>query len=46
MIPKNISLSDMKLECEENKKRNLQILFKTFADDLMTAKLRVNDLEV
>jgi type I restriction enzyme S subunit len=41
-----LSAVDEKLEKEENKKKALDALFKTLLHDLMTAKLRVNHLEV
>lgn len=41
-----LSAVDEKIEKEENKKKALDDLFKTLLHDLMTAKLRVNHLEV
>lgn len=37
---------DSKIEAEENKKKALDELFKTLLNDLMTAKIRVKNLEV
>ena len=41
-----LSAIDAKIEAEENKKQALEELFKTLLDNLMTAKIRVNHLEV
>lgn len=41
-----LSSVDAKLEAEQNKKKALEDLFKTLLHDLMTAKIRVNHLEV
>jgi type I restriction enzyme S subunit len=41
-----LSAIDAKIEAEENKKKALEKLFKTLLDNLMTAKIRVNHLEV
>jgi len=41
-----LSAVDGKIEKEENKKKALEDLFKTLLYNLMTAKLRVNHLEV
>ena len=41
-----LSAIDAKIEAEENKKKALEELFKTLLDNLMTAKIRVNHLEV
>jgi len=41
-----LSAVDEKIEAEENKKKALEDLFKTLLHDLMTAKIRVNHLEV
>ena len=41
-----LSAIDEKLEKEENKKKALEALFKTLLRDLMTAKIRVDHLEV
>jgi len=41
-----LSSIDAKIEAEENKKKALEELFKTLLDNLMTAKIRVNHLEV
>jgi len=35
-----------KIEAEENKKKSLEDLFKTLLNDLMTARIRVKNLEV
>lgn len=45
-IASMLSTVDEKIEKEENKKKALDELFKTLLHDLMTAKLRVNHLEV
>ena len=37
---------DLKIEIHESKKRSLQELFKTTLHKLMTAQIRVNDLEI
>jgi type I restriction enzyme S subunit len=39
-----LSVIDSKIEAEENKKNALEGLFKTLLHDLMTAKIRVNNL--
>jgi type I restriction enzyme S subunit len=41
-----LSAIDAKIEAEENKKQALEELFKTLLHNLMTAKIRVNHLEV
>lgn len=41
-----LSAVDKKIEAEENKKKALEDLFKTLLHNLMTAKIRVNQLEV
>lgn len=41
-----LSAVDQKIEAEENKKKALDELFKTLLDNLMTAKIRVNHLEM
>jgi len=41
-----LSTIDQKIEVEENKKRALEDLFKTLLHNLMTARIRVNHLEV
>ena len=41
-----LSAVDAKIEAEENKKQALEELFKTLLDNLMTAKIRANHLEV
>ena len=41
-----LSAIDAKIEAEENKKKALEELFKTLLDYLMTAKIRMNHLEV
>ena len=41
-----LSAIDAKIEAEENKKQALEELFKTLLNNLMTAKIRVNHLEV
>lgn len=41
-----LSAVDEKIEAEENKKKALEDLFKTLLHNLMTAKIRVNQLEV
>ena len=41
-----LSAIDSKIEAEENKKQALEELFKTLLHNLMTAKIRVNHLEV
>lgn len=43
---KILSSSDFKLKSEENKKKAVQELFKSLLNDLMTAKVRVNELEL
>jgi len=40
-----LSAVDKKIEAEENKKKALENLFKTLLHNLMTAKIRVNQLE-
>jgi len=46
IIAENISSVGRKIEGEENKKKSLECLFKTLLHNLMTAKIRVNNLEV
>jgi len=41
-----LSAIDAKIEAEENKKQALEGLFKTLLHNLMTAKIRVNHLEI
>jgi type I restriction enzyme S subunit len=41
-----LSAIDQKIEAEENRKKALEDLFKTLLHNLMTAKIRVNNLEV
>jgi len=41
-----LSAIDNKIEAEENKKKSLEELFKTLLHSLMTAKIRVNHLEI
>ncbi len=41
-----LSVVDNKIQAEESKKKALEDLFKTLLHDLMTAKIRVNHLEV
>jgi len=41
-----LSAIDDKIEAEENKKKSLEELFKTLLHNLMTAKIRVNHLEI
>ncbi len=41
-----LSTIDQKIEVEENKKKALEDLFKTLLHNLMTARIRVNNLEV
>ncbi len=41
-----LSAVDAKIEAEENKKQALEELFKTLLHNLMTAKIRVNNLEI
>ncbi|PNR92760.1 restriction endonuclease subunit S [Petrotoga sp. 9PWA.NaAc.5.4] len=41
-----LSAIDRKIEAEEDKKKALEDLFKTLLHNLMTAKIRVNNLEV
>jgi len=41
-----LSAIDAKIEAEENKKQALEELFNTLLDNLMTAKIRVNTLDV
>jgi type I restriction enzyme S subunit len=45
-IASMLSAIDEKIEAEENKKKALEDLFKTLLHNLMTAKIRVNNLEV
>ena len=45
-IASMLSAIDEKIEAEENKKKALEDLFKTLLHNLMTAKIRVNSLEV
>ncbi|MCK4613981.1 MAG: restriction endonuclease subunit S [Thermoplasmata archaeon] len=45
-IAEILSTIDQKIEAEENKKKALKELFKTLLHDLMTAKIRVNDLAI
>jgi type I restriction enzyme S subunit len=45
-ISKILDKIDNKIQFEAQKKESLENLFKTFLNDLMTAKIRVNDLEV
>ena len=41
-----LSTADKKIEAEEAKKKTQELLFKTFLNNLMTGRLRVNHLEV
>ena len=41
-----LSTVDKKIEAEENKKKALEGLFKTFLNNLMTAKIRVDDMVI
>jgi len=41
-----LSAIDAKIEAEENKKKSLEDLFKTLLHNLMTAKIRVHNLEI
>ena len=41
-----LSAIDAKIEAEENRKQALEELFKTLLHNLMTAKIRVNNLEI
>lgn len=41
-----LSAIDAKIEAEENKKKSLEELFKSLLHNLMTAKIRVNKLEI
>lgn len=41
-----LSIMDLKIRAEENKKRTLEELFKSMLHNLMTAKIRVNNLEI
>ncbi|MBE0461746.1 MAG: restriction endonuclease subunit S, partial [Candidatus Aminicenantes bacterium] len=41
-----LSLIDSKIQAEENKKKALEELFKTLLSNLMTGKIRVNNLEL
>lgn len=41
-----LSTNDSKIESEENKKNTLEELFKSMLHNLMTAKIRVNNLEI
>ena len=45
-IAEILSAVDEKIEAEENKKKSLEDLFKTLLNNLMTGKIRVNNLEV
>jgi len=45
-IAEILSVVDKKIEAEENKKKSLEDLFKTLLNNLMTGKIRVNNLEV
>jgi len=45
-IASNLSTVDKKIEAEETKKKTQEVLFKTFLNNLMTGRLRVNHLEV
>lgn len=45
-IAQILSAIDIKLNAEQNNKRAIEELFKTMLNDLMTAKIRVNNLEV
>jgi type I restriction enzyme S subunit len=40
-----LSAVDKKIEAEETKKKTQEVLFKTFLNNLMTGRLRVNHLE-
>jgi len=41
-----LSIMDLKIRVEENKKKALEKLFKSMLNNLMTAKIRVNNLEI
>jgi len=45
-IAEVLQTADRKIDIHEFKKRSLQELFKTMLDKLMTAQIRVNDLEI
>jgi len=45
-IAEILSVVDKKIKAEENKKKVLEELFKTLLNNLMTAKIRVNHLEI
>jgi len=45
-IVETLSAVDKKIEAEENKRKMLEELFKTLLKNLMTAKVRVNRLEI
>ena len=45
-IASMLSVIDSKIGAEENKKKALEELFNSMLEDLMTAKIRVNNLEV
>jgi len=45
-ISSTLSAIDTKIESEENKKNTLEELFKSTLHNLMTAKIRVNELEI
>lgn len=45
-IAEVLSASDKKIETEENKEKALEELFKTLLNNLMTARIRVNHLEI
>jgi len=45
-IVSNLSTVDMRIESEENKRKSLEELFKSMLHNLMTAKIRVNHIEI
>ena len=45
-ITENLCVVDRNIQVEENKKKALEALFKTMLSNLMTGKIRVNNLEV
>ena len=45
-ISQILSTIDSKIESEENKKKALKELFKSMLHNLMTAKIRVNELKI
>lgn len=45
-ITENLCVADRKIQVEENEKKALEVLFKTMLSNLMTGKIRANNLEV